>query len=80
MIKFKHGYLKNNDGVAKDLIVSAAAPNKLKDALIGGGLVLMGVTYLTYTAFRDGAKAFDRAELYTMRDLGIIDWDPNDIL
>lgn len=80
MIKFKMGTLTNKAGISKDLIVKAAAPNKLKDALIGGGLVVAGVAYLTYTAFRDGAKAFDRAELYTMKDLGIIDWDPEEVL
>lgn len=72
MIKFKQGYLKNMDGVQKDIVVKAAAPNGLKDALIGGGLVLMGVTYLTYTAFKRGSKAFEIAEYNTMVELDIV--------
>lgn len=80
MIKFKMGNISNKDGVSKDIIVKALAPNKLKDALIGGGLVMAGIAYLTTTAFREGAKEFDRAELNTMKDLGIIDWDPNEVL
>lgn len=80
MIKFKHGWIGNQDGEQFDIVVKAAAPNKLKDALIGGGMVMAGITYLTYTAFRNGAKAFERAELCAMKDAGVIDWDPEDVL
>jgi len=73
MIKFKQGAITNMDGKVKDIIVKAAAPNKLKDALIGGGLVLMGVTYLTTTAFKYGSEKFEITEYNTMVDLGIID-------
>lgn len=73
MIKFKQGYLKNQDGVQKDIIVKAAATNGLKDVLIGGGLVVVGIAYLTYTAFKRGSKAFEIAEFNTMVDLGIIE-------
>ena len=83
MIKFKQGSIGNvkaNDGSFKDIVVKAAAPNTLRDALIGGGLVLVGITYLTVTAFKNGSKAFEKAELYTMRDCGVIDWDPKEVL
>lgn len=80
MIKFKHGWIGNQDGEQFDIVVRAAAPNKLKDALIGGSMVMAGIAYLTYAAFRNGAKAFERAELYAMKDAGIIDWDPEDVL
>lgn len=73
MIKFNtHQYLTNMDGVTKDIIVKAPLPNKIKDAFIGGGLVLAGIVYLTSTAFRYGTEMFDEAETETMRDLHII--------
>ena len=72
MIKFKQGAITNKHGVTKDIIVKAASPNKLKDIIIGGGAVLVGITYLTRAAFRNGSKAFDKAEIETMYDLGII--------
>ena len=72
MIKFKQGELKNMAGTTKDIVVKAATPNKFKDILIGGGLVLVGIAYLTTTAFRHGSEKFEEAEYKTMVDLGII--------
>lgn len=75
MIKFKQGSITSYDGTTKDIIVKAAAPNTLKDALIGGGLVLIGITYLTVTAFKNGSKKFDAAEIQTLIDLGLASED-----
>ena len=72
MINYKAGGITNMAGDYKDIVVSAKAPNKLKDALIGGGLVLTGIAYLTYTAFRHGARAFEKAEFDTQYKLGIL--------
>ena len=71
MIKFKQGYIANMAGESKDIIVKAALPNKLKDIAIGGIISLVGIAYLTYTAFRNGSAAFEKAEYETMEDLGI---------
>ena len=73
MIKFKQGYIANMAGESKDIIVKAALPNKLKDIVIGGVITLVGIAYLTYTAFRNGSAAFEQAEYEAMADLGIID-------
>ena len=73
MIKFKQGELKNIEGTIKDIVVKSATPNKFKDMLIGGGIVLVGIAYLTTTAFRYGSEKFEEAEYKTMVDLGIID-------
>ena len=73
MIKFKQGYLVNSSGVQKDIVVKSTAPNTLKDALIGGGIALIGIVYLTVTAFVNGAKRMEAAEFETMEELGIID-------
>ena len=72
MIKFKQGELKNMEGTIKDIVVKSATPNKFKDMLIGGGIVLVGIAYLTITAFRYGSEKFEEAEFKTMVDLGII--------
>ena len=71
MIKFKQGYITNMAGESKDIIVKAALPNNLKDIVIGGVISLVGIAYLTYTAFRNGSAAFEQAEYETMEDLGI---------
>ena len=72
MIKFKQGGLTNMEGTIKDIVVKAATPNKFKDMLIGGSMVLVGIAYLTTTAFRYGSEKFEEAEYKTMVDLGII--------
>lgn len=73
MIKFNHGSITNpTTGESKDVIVKAVAPNKVKDIVIGGGLVLLGIAYLTFTAFRNGANKFEVAELKTLSDLDLM--------
>lgn len=72
MIKFKQGELKNMEGTIKDIVVKSATPNKFKDMIVGGGIVLVGIVYLTITAFRYGSEKFEEAEYKTMVNLGII--------
>ena len=72
MIKFKQGELKNMEGTIKDIVVKSATPNKFKDIIVGGGIVLVGIAYLTITAFRYGSEKFEEAEYKTMVNLGII--------
>ena len=77
MIKINLGDITNPETkVKKDIVVQAASPNKLKDILIGGGFVLIGITYLTVTAFKNGVKAYEDAELCTLSELGLLG-DPN---
>lgn len=74
MIKFTQGNITSIEKrVTKDIVVKAPAPNKLKEILIGGGLVMIGVAYLTYTAFRNGSRAFDEAETRTLEELGLLE-------
>lgn len=69
MIKFKQGYVTNTTtGATKDIVVKAVTPNTLKDILIGGAVVLMGITYLTVTAFKNGSKKFEEAEFQALSD------------
>lgn len=72
MVKFNAYSIQNKEGQSKDVIVKAATPNTLKDSLIGGGIVMVGIIYLTTTAFKYGAKKFDEAECQTMTELGIM--------
>ena len=80
MIKFTRGGIGSADGTMHDIIVKAKAPNTLKDAMIGGGMTLVGIAYLTYTAFKSGALAFEKAELKAMYDAGVISENPDEIL
>lgn len=80
MIKFKQGWISNpKTGVTKDIVVKAMTPNNFKDSLIGGAMVLMGIAYLTVTAFQNGSKKFEEAERETLSDLDLYSTDePND--
>ena len=73
MIKFKQGNIGNYQGEWRDIVVKAKAPNTLRDALIGGGMVMAGIAYLTYTAFRHGSAAYERAELNTFEALKLLE-------
>lgn len=72
MIIYKGGPIDNLKGASKSIDVRFSdSKNGLSDVLIGGGLMLIGVVYLTVTAFRNGAQAFDQAEYDTMDELGL---------
>ena len=74
MIEIHRGPVMSCDGSKEaDIIVKAAAPNDLRQILIGVGTVLIGITYLTVTAFKRGAKAYEIAELKALADIGAID-------
>ena len=73
MIKFKQGFITNPEtGMTKDVVVKTVTPNNFKDILVGGGMVLIGITYLTVTAFRHGSEKFEEAELRTLSDLDLL--------
>lgn len=72
MIKFKQGWISTKEGIKKDIVVKAAAPNKFKDIFIGGLLLTAGVAYLTTTAFRYGSKKFEEAEFETLEALDLL--------
>lgn len=74
MIKINRGRVASIDGSKEaDIIVKAAALNDLKQILIGGGTVLVGIIYLTVSAFKRGAKAYESAELNALADIGAMD-------
>ena len=72
MIKFRQGWIENQEGVRKDIIVKAFLPNKAKDIVIGSILIVAGVAHLTVSAFKNGSKHFEEAEYNTLNDLGIL--------
>lgn len=73
MVKFNAYSLQGKDGREGQVVVKSATPNTIRDSLIGGGIVMAGIIYLTTTAFKHGCKEFDKAEFNTMVDLGIIE-------
>lgn len=80
MINFTRGSVTNiKTGVIKDIVVKAKSPNKFKDILIGGGLVLAGIAYLTSSAFYNGAIKYEEGELKALSDAGLLSNNMEDI-
>ena len=52
-------------------IINALSKESLKDILIGGGIVMVGITYLALSTFKNGAKAFETAEYETLESLDL---------
>lgn len=72
MFESKYGPITNpRTGETKDIVVKAVTPNNLRDVLIGGGIVTIGLVYLTLSVFRNGARAFEEAEYKTLEDLDL---------
>lgn len=75
-MKIKFGYLTGADGgTTEDIIVKSALPNKAKDVLIGGGMILLGVAYLCYTAFKNGVNEAAIAEQRVYKNAGYLNED-----
>lgn len=73
-MKIKFGVLTRVDGGAiEDIIVKSTLPNKVKDILIGGGMTLLGVGYLCYTAFKNGVEETANAEQRAYKNAGYLD-------
>lgn len=63
MIKMNFGSIGNySTGKYEDIVVKAGVPNDIKDIFIGGGAIIAGVIWLTVTAFKKGARAYEKAE------------------
>ena len=72
-MKFRQGRVSATDNYDwQEIIVTTKAPNKVKEVLIGGGLIISGVSYLTYKAFRNGASAFDDAQTDALKKINVI--------
>ncbi len=74
MIKMSFGAIGNyKTGKWEDVVVKAVLPNSVKDILIGGGMMLAGAAYLAVKAFKNGARAYEEAEMNTLKKQGLID-------
>lgn len=72
MIKSIYGPITNTKtGETKDIVVTALTSKNLRDFLIGGGIVLVGISYLAISSFRNGANAFEEAEYKTLESLNL---------
>lgn len=72
MIKFKQGTITNpKTGITKNIMV-AGKPNNVKEIVVGCGMVIAGITYLTINAFKHGSKAYEMAEVNTLKSLGLL--------
>lgn len=66
-----YGYIKNAEGVQKDILVKYHGP-KIKDMVIGGSLITAGVIWMCRNAFFNGADNYYDAEFKVQNDLGLI--------
>lgn len=74
MMKTNYGSVANAKGtMEKSIVVETVPVNSLKDAVIGGGLVLVGVAYIAITSFKNGSKAFCVAEAEALCGVGVFD-------
>lgn len=72
-MKIKFGDLVRVDGSAtEEIIVKSALPNKAKDILIGGGMILLGVGYLCSAAFKNGVDETAKAEQRACKNAGYL--------
>lgn len=72
MFKSKYGPITNpRTGESKDIVVSFCNFKNFKDILIGGGIVLIGIAYLTLSTFKNGSEAFEDAEFKTLDELDL---------
>lgn len=71
-MKVNLGDITNPDtNVTKDVVAKTNIGLKLKDLIIGGGLVLTGVSWIALKAFEHGANTAMKAEYDTLEDLGL---------
>lgn len=72
MIKFKQGTITNpKTGITKDVMVTGK-PNSVRGIVVGCVMVIAGITYLTVDAFKNGSKAYEKAEVTTLKSLGLL--------
>lgn len=70
-MNFKHGSITNEEGTTKPIIVNSAIL-KPKEFIIGGSLIMIGITYIMQKAFQNGVQGLEDAEYRTMVELDII--------
>lgn len=72
MIKSKFGPITNFEtGMSKDIVINDLSKESLKDILIGGGIVTIGISHLALSTFKNGARAFETAEYETLESLDL---------
>lgn len=70
--KVNLGYIRTLDNTKKaDIIAKSFLPTKVKDLLIGGGLVLLGGGYLLAKAFSNGANEAMHAQYDAEEECGL---------
>ena len=71
MMKTNYGGVSNAENtIHKSIDVETVPVNSLKDALIGGGLTLLGIAYIAITSFKNGSKAYGIAETNALHGVG----------
>jgi hypothetical protein len=70
MIKSYFGPITNPvTGESKDIIVSCLSKDNVKSLLIGTGILLVGIAYMGFSCFKNGARAFEMGEYEVLNAL-----------
>ena len=73
MIKYEYGWISDTNGANKTpVIVKSALPCKASDLAISIGLMGLGITYLTISAFKHGARCHEKAEFDVLEKIGLL--------
>ena len=73
MFKFNCGQITNPEtGKAADILVNPMSVDNIRDALIGGALILAGFAWTAARCFKNGADAYDNAEYAAFESLGLV--------
>ena len=67
MIKSYFGPIRNMEtGESKDIVINCLSKGNVKSILIGAGITLIGVAYMGFSCFKNGARAFEIEEYETL--------------
>ena len=79
-MKLDFGNVGSTDGTKYSSIICKSATGlKIKDLLIGGGLIISGILYISKMAYKHGANAFYVSETKALNEVGVLDIDPADL-
>lgn len=79
-MKLDFGSVGSTDGTKYSSIICKSVTGlKVKDLLIGGGLIISGILYISKMAYKHGANAYYVNETKALNEVGVLDIDPADL-
>lgn len=73
MLKYNMGNVGSTDGSKYADIIVKHNKKSVRDMVIGGAIAGIGITYMAITSFKNGANAFEQAEIDALAEVGVMD-------